>query len=146
MRKVEKFEKSLQKCFNTFLSHICAMSIYFILYYSILFQMKLANDEAPSPNQFTPPYADASPYEGGAPIITKQPQKQEEQHDQALMRGAGDTTTLCCCVICLATGGLSLPVWLCWCLIAWVDSGKPFPFFALIDLMHCTQNKLLFNL
>ena len=75
----------------------------------------MAPDQALPQNPASPPYAGATPYEGGARLIVKQPQ-QEEQH-QITAGKAGGSTDTCCCIICIATAGLSLPFWCCWCLI-----------------------------
>jgi hypothetical protein len=53
------------------------------------------------------------PYGGGAPIIIMQ-QQQQQQQQQVIVRSRG-TNHGVCCLLCILTGGLSIPCWIWSC-------------------------------
>jgi len=59
-----------------------------------------------------PPYGG-----GGGPIIIIQQQQQQQQmqQQQVIVRRSGTSHGLCC-LICLCTGGLSIPCWILSCI------------------------------
>ncbi|CAF1480813.1 unnamed protein product [Rotaria sp. Silwood1] len=84
----------------------------------------MATTQAPPPYQGAPPATGAPPYgapqyEGGAPIIIMQQQQQQQQQQQVqqtvIVQARGTNHGLCC-LICLLTGGFSLPCWIYACI------------------------------
>ncbi len=80
--------------------------------------------EAPSVNNQGPQkYPDGQPYMGqpygggGGPVIVMQQQQQQQRMQQQRVIGGGSGTSQgLCCLICLCTGGLSIPCWIWSCL------------------------------
>ncbi len=65
-----------------------------------------------------PPQYGAPPYGGGAPIIIMQQQQQQQQQQptQQIIVQPSRTNHGLCCLICILTGGLSIPCWICSCI------------------------------
>jgi hypothetical protein len=57
------------------------------------------------------------PYGGGQPIIIMQQQQQQQQQQpqQVIVRARGTNHGLCC-LICILTGGMSIPCWMYSCI------------------------------
>ncbi|UJR17745.1 hypothetical protein I4U23_004643 [Adineta vaga] len=72
------------------------------------------NTQGPQPYPNHPPYMNPYPYGGGgSPVIIMQ-QQQQQQH-QVIVRPSG-TNHAVCCLICILTGGLSIPCWIYGCI------------------------------
>ena len=72
------------------------------------------NTYGPGPYPGGQPYMGSS-YGGGGPIIVMQ-QQQQQQQQQAVVRSSGLTHGLCC-LVCVLTGGFSIPCWIVYCIV-----------------------------
>jgi hypothetical protein len=79
--------------------------------------------EVPNANtQGSPQYSGdqpniSPPYGGNGPIIIVQEPKQHQHQPVMGHQRGGGGNHVTCCLLCFLTGGLTLPCWICCCLL-----------------------------
>lgn len=73
----------------------------------------MVDNQAKQNNEGNPPYGVVPPVVLDTPVITKQPQPEQQQ--EGILKGGGGDMHLLCLGCCIFTAGLSFPLWLVYC-------------------------------